>query len=102
MLFLNRPRQTWMPWQSPHAGTQQYAYNQQLQQQFQSTRRVAPAIPAATPPPAPPQAVPSGQPQLQPAPRGPVDALRELGELHASGVLTDDEFTIAKSQVLGR
>ena len=93
MLFLYRPRQTWMPWRSPHAGTQQYAYNRQLQDQFQSTRRVAPAVPAPALPAPAPQALPH---------RDPVDALKELGQLHASGALTDEEFATAKSQVLGR
>jgi hypothetical protein len=28
--------------------------------------------------------------------------LRGLGELHTSGVLSDDEFAVAKAKVLGR
>ena len=31
----------------------------------------------------------------------PAARLRQLGELHASGALTDDEFATAKAQVLG-
>ena len=46
MLFLYRPRETWMPFASPRGRTQQAAYNRQLQGQFDSTRRVAPAAPA--------------------------------------------------------
>jgi hypothetical protein len=82
MLFLYRPRETWMPFGLPRGRTQQAAYNRQLQAKFQSTRRVAPAAPAA-------------------AERDPIAALRELGELHQSGVLTDDEFATAKAKLLG-
>jgi Short C-terminal domain len=82
MLFLYRPRETWMPFAAPRRRTQQSAYNRQLQQQFESTRRVAPALPAAAP--------------------TPVNELRELGELHRSGVLTDAEFETAKAKVLAR
>jgi Short C-terminal domain len=31
----------------------------------------------------------------------PVDQLKELGELHASGVLTDEEFAAQKAKLLG-
>jgi hypothetical protein len=31
----------------------------------------------------------------------PVDQLKELGELHASGVLTDEEFAAQKARLLG-
>jgi hypothetical protein len=82
MLFLYRPRQTWMPFASPRNRTQQAAYNRQLQKQFQSTRRVAPAVPAPE--------------------HDPLDQLKELGELHRSGVLTDDEFESAKAKLLAR
>jgi hypothetical protein len=52
MLFLYRPRQTWMPFRVPRPQTQQEAYNLQLQQQFDASRRVAPyAPPAASTPP---------------------------------------------------
>ncbi|MEV5608507.1 DUF4429 domain-containing protein [Streptomyces sp. NPDC052225] len=54
-----------------------------------------------TPPAAPPQAAPAA-----PAAEDDHDALlrrlRELGELHRSGVLTDEEFTAAKQSVLKR
>ena len=72
MLFLYRPRETWMPFTSPRGGTQQAAYNRRLQEQFQSTRRCRP---------------PPGPTELDP-----VAALKELAALHQSGVLTDAEF----------
>jgi hypothetical protein len=81
MLFLYRPRQTWMPYALPRNRTDQAAYNRRLQQRFDSTRRVAPAVPAAQP--------------------DPVAALKDLGELHRSGSLTDAEFAAAKAKLLG-
>ena len=82
MLFLYRPRQTWMPFAMPRNRTQQAAYNRQLQEKFASTRRVAPAVPAT-------------QHDL-------LSDLKELGELHRSGVLTDAEFASAKAKLLAR
>jgi Short C-terminal domain len=82
MLFLYRPRQTWMPFALPRNRTEQAAYNRQLQERFESTRRVAPAAPAPE--------------------RDPVRDLKELGELHRSGVLTDAEFESAKAKLLAR
>jgi Short C-terminal domain len=35
------------------------------------------------------------------APTAPIDQLKELGELHASGVLTDEEFAAQKAKLLG-
>jgi Short C-terminal domain len=35
------------------------------------------------------------------APAAPIDQLKELGELHASGVLTDEEFAAQKAKLLG-
>ena len=81
MLFLYRPRETWMPFARPRSRTEQAAYNRQLQQKFDSTRRVAPAVPAATP-------------------RDPIADLKELAALHDSGVLTDTEFEAAKAKLL--
>ena len=51
------------------------------------------------PPPAPP-------PQAAPAPAEPsaaidYDELEQLGELHANGTLTDEEFAAAKAKILG-
>jgi hypothetical protein len=82
MLFLYRPRQTWMPFVLPRNRTDQAAYNRQLQERFQATRRV----PAPTPAPD----------------HDPVADLKTLVALHESGGLTDAEFSAAKSQLLGR
>jgi hypothetical protein len=48
MLFLYRPRQTWMPFRVPRPYTEQQAYNMQLQQRFDASRRVPP--PSLPPP----------------------------------------------------
>jgi hypothetical protein len=42
-------------------------------------------------------------PQAAPAPAAaaPIDQLKELGELHATGVLTDEEFAAQKAKLLG-
>jgi hypothetical protein len=76
VLFLLRPRQTWMPYALPRSRELQDAYNEQLRRAHASTRRVAP----------------SG--------REPLAQVRELADLHRSGVLTDDEFSAAKAKVL--
>jgi hypothetical protein len=39
--------------------------------------------------------------QYAPAPADPADQIEHLAQLHASGVLTDDEFASAKAKVLG-
>ena len=80
MLFLYRPRETWMPFALPRNRTQQAAYNRQLQANFESTRRVPPPVPAAE--------------------HDPVKDLQRLGELHRSGVLTDAEFESVKARLL--
>jgi Short C-terminal domain len=87
MLFLYRPRQTWMPYRLPREPAQQDAYNRQMQESFSATRRVGTPAPAAGAAPA--------------SPRDPIEALKELGQLHTSGVLTDAEFASAKAKVLG-
>ncbi len=51
----------------------------------------AAAEPAYAPPPA----------AAAPAAPDPMERLRELGQLHESGVLTDEEFTAAKRKILG-
>ncbi|MFD5818999.1 DUF4429 domain-containing protein [Streptomyces sp. NPDC127038] len=73
---------------------------------------VAAAVQARLPHPAAPgEARPDGPPALEtaapaPGPEADHDALlrrlRELGELHKEGVLTDEEFTLAKQAVLKR
>ena len=79
MLFLLRPRQTWMPYALPRSSAQQRFSNEQLQRAYSSTRRVAPAVPA----------------------RDPIAELKELARLHADGVLTDTEFATQKATLLG-
>ena len=85
MLFLYRPRQTWMPSRMPREVSQQDEYNYRLQQQFQATRRVPPAAPA--------QATGSGTESS--------GTLHQLVELHTAGVLTDSEFAAAKARLTG-
>jgi len=82
VLFLYRPRQTWMPYRLPRNRTEQAAYNREMQARFDSTRRVAAPVPAPEP--------------------DPLDQLKDLGELHRSGVLTDDEFEAQKAKLLAR
>jgi hypothetical protein len=62
---------------------------------------------AAAPPPPPPQqyAAPPPPPAAPaPAPAAPaisnLDQLERLGQLHADGILTDEEFTEAKAKIL--
>jgi hypothetical protein len=83
VLFLLRPRQTYMPFAIPRERTQQDMYNRQLQDAYASTRRVAPPAPAALTPP-----------------RDPYADLKELAQLHREGVLTDEEFATAKAKIL--
>jgi hypothetical protein len=80
MLFLYRPRQTWMPFALPRSRTDQAAYNRHLQAEFESTRRVPPALPTPS--------------------RDTAAELQALGTLHDSGQLTDVEFEQAKAKVL--
>ena len=84
MLFLYRPRETWLPFRVPRNVTQQRAYNRQMQERFDETRVHEPATPTT-------------------AEQGvPIAALKELGKLHNSGALTDAEFATAKSKLLGK
>jgi hypothetical protein len=78
MLFLNRPPQTWMPYYLPRNPRHQAEYNLEMQQKFNATKRV-----------------PAPQPERPLATR-----LRELADLHDSGVLTDDEFATFKAKLL--
>ena len=82
MLFLLRPRQTWMPYSYPRTRVEQDAHYRQLQEAYGSTRRA---------------------PEPQPGPeRDLVADLRDLGALHASGALNDDEFSAAKARLLAQ
>ena len=84
MLFLLRPRQTWMPIAYPRTRVEQDAHYEQLQKAYGSTRRTAAPQPA---------------PALE---RDLVTDLRDLGALHQSGALTDDEFAAAKAKLLAQ
>jgi hypothetical protein len=83
VLFLLRPRQTWMPYALPRDRMQQDYYNRQLQDAYTSTRRVAPVRAVASSPP-----------------RDRLADLKELAQLHDDGVLNDDEFAAAKAKIL--
>lgn len=85
MLFLYRPRQTWMPYNRPRQAMDQDAYNLRLQQGFAATRQVPLPTPAAAPAPG----------------ADTVDRLKELAALHDAGALTDAEFAAAKAKLLG-
>ena len=45
-------------------------------------------------------APPPAQPEYAPPPADPADQIEHLAQLHASGALTDEEFTSAKARVL--
>jgi hypothetical protein len=80
MLFLLRPRQTWMPYALPR-GREDRAYrNEQLHKAYAATRRL-------------PERSPSTTPDI-------VGALKELARLHDDGMLTDDEYASAKAKIL--
>jgi len=83
MLFLYRPRQTWLPYRLPRNLTQQRQYNYELQQKFDQTRQQAPGAPT------PAQTA-----------RDPISALKELAQLHDAGALDDAEFATAKAKLL--
>ena len=86
MLFLYRPRQTWMPFRPPRTRTDQDGYNLRMQEAYSATHRVAPYTPATSEPAATEDAV---------------ARLRELAQLHDAGALSDAEFAAAKAKVLG-
>jgi hypothetical protein len=85
VLFLYRPRQTWMPFRRPRPRTDQDAYNLRMQQSYAATRRVPPAAPAPAEAPGP----------------DPIARLRDLAHLRETGALDDAEFAAAKAKVLG-
>jgi len=57
--------------------------NQEQQQYYEQQQYAAP----------PPQPAAGGQDQIE--------QLKQLGELHAQGVLTDEEFAVQKAKILG-
>lgn len=72
-----------------HAGrrrAEQDQYNQQAAEAY-ATTQVPPPPQYVAPPPA--------------STGGEIDELSRLAQMHDSGALTDDEFTAAKSQLLG-
>jgi hypothetical protein len=73
-----------------------YARGRNQAQQDQGAQDYAPE-PEQAPqyaPPAPPPPAPTAGPSD-------LDQLKQLGDLHASGVLTDDEFAAQKAKILG-
>jgi hypothetical protein len=68
----------------------------QGQQDTQGAQDYAPEPeqPVQYAPPAPPPPAPTEGPSD-------LDQLKQLGDLHASGVLTDDEFAAQKAKILG-
>lgn len=62
------------------------------EQDYAAQQQAAPAEPQYAPPPPPP-----------PAPAEATDRiaqLKELGDLHAQGILTDEEFAVEKAKIL--
>ena len=51
--------------------------------------------------PADDQAPAGDQAQYAPPPADPADEIEHLAQLHASGALSDEEFTAAKAKILG-
>ena len=66
---------------------------QQPPQQYEE-QQPPPQQQYAAPPPPPPAAAPAGGGDL-------VAQLKQLGELHTQGAITDEEFTAAKAKLLG-
>lgn len=82
---------------------QQNAQIAELQQQGNAAPPVyqqPPAPPAYQQPPTPPEAA-APEPSSSPGPDT-LAQLKQLGELHGSGVLTDAEFEAAKKKILGQ
>ena len=74
---------------------QQQKWSAQDQQQYDQQQQYAPPPQQYAPAPAAPApAAPA------PAAPDPLEQLQKLGDLHASGVLTDEEFAAAKAKIL--
>lgn len=70
------------------------------EQDYAAQQQAAPAQPQYAPPPQQQYAPP---PPPAPAPAGGEDRiaqLKELGSLHAQGILTDEEFAVEKAKIL--
>jgi hypothetical protein len=80
------------------AGTATAVSNRVSRRQAERWAQQGDYIPARMAPP--PEAAPSAAAPAA-APTAPIDQLKELGELHASGVLTDEEFAAQKAKLLG-
>src|SRR5262249_7230476 len=65
---------------------QEGRWAQQEQQQFEQQQQAAAQAPA--------------QPVAAPAQEDPMERLKQLAQLHDSGVLTDEEFVSAKAKIL--
>ena len=81
MLFLYRPRETWMPFTLPRQRTDQAAYNRSLQREFESARH-APAV---------------GLPEAEGPPPDQIRA--DLDALLEAGALTTDEHRAATERL---
>jgi hypothetical protein len=76
----------------PQYAQPQYAQPQYAQPQYAQPQYAQPQY--APPPPAPaPAAAPTGDALIA--------QLRQLGELHDQGILTDEEFAVQKAKLLG-
>jgi Short C-terminal domain len=64
---------------------EQDAYNRRMQEEFDSTQRVAPYDPEGP-----------HEPQIT----DPIAELKDLAALHASGALSDEEFEALKTRIL--
>ena len=82
MLFLYRPRETWMPFSLPRHRTDQAAYNRGLQREFESARH-APVAELPSPADGPP----------------PEQIQADLDALLAAGALTADEHRAATERL---
>lgn len=81
----------------------QIAELQQQQSAMAQVQQAAPpqyAPPQYAPPPPPPAPAPAPATVAEPPARDPMEMLKQLGELKAAGVLTDEEFEVKKAELL--
>ena len=81
MLFLYRPRQSYMPFSAPRNMMRQDDYRWRMQESFEATRRSAAPAPAD-------------------APRDAIARLKDAAALHDAGALSDEEFATVKAKLL--